>query len=183
MNFRENYLNSVQSEFHRYKSLGEKTFDQLTDEEIHWKHTATHNSIAIIVKHIVGNMLSRWTNFLTEDGEKTWRNRDTEFDGPYASKAEMLVAWEKGWNCLFAALESIDNYTFDSKVKIRNEDHTVIEAINRQLAHYPSHIGQILFLGKMIKGQDWNSLSIPKGESEAFNKNMFGQAPNPNLFL
>ncbi|TMU56018.1 DUF1572 family protein [Flagellimonas algicola] len=174
MNFQENYLKSVRSEFLRYKSLGEKTFDQLSEEEIHWKYADSDNSIAIIVKHIVGNMLSRWTNFLTEDGEKTWRNRDTEFEGPYTSKSEMLDAWEKGWDCLFAALDGIDNTNFNSKVKIRNEDHSIIEAINRQLAHYPSHVGQILFLGKMIKQQDWVSLSIPKGQSEAFNKKMFG---------
>lgn len=174
MNFEENYLKSVRSEFLRYKSLGEKTFGQLTEEEIHWKYAESDNSIAIIVKHIVGNMLSRWTNFLTEDGEKTWRNRDTEFEGTYASKSEMLDAWERGWDCLFGALDSIDKSNFDSKVKIRNKDHSIIEAINRQLAHYPSHVGQILFLGKMIKQQDWVSLSIPKGQSEAFNKKMFG---------
>ena len=174
MNFLETYLKSVRAEFLRHKSLGEKTFDQLSEEEIHWKYSDSDNSVAIIVKHIVGNMLSRWTNFLTEDGEKTWRNRDTEFERPYASKSEMLEAWEKGWDCLFTALDSIDNTNVDSKVKIRNEDHSVIEAINRQLAHYPSHIGQILFLGKMIKQQDWISLSIPKGQSEAFNKKMFG---------
>ena len=174
MNFQENYLKSVRKEFSRYKSMGEKTFDQLTDEEIHWKYVDSDNSIAIIVKHIVGNMLSRWTNFLTEDGEKTWRNRETEFEAPYASKSEMLNAWEKGWNCLFAALDNIDSSNFDSKIKIRNEDHSIVEAVNRQLAHYPSHVGQIVFLGKMIKGADWASLSIPKGQSEAFNKKMFG---------
>ncbi len=174
MNFQENYLQSVRSEFHRYKSMGENTFNQLTEEEIHWRSTETDNSIAIIVKHIVGNMLSRWTNFLVEDGEKTWREREMEFEAPYTSKSKMLVSWEKGWNCLFDALDGIDNSNFNCKVKIRNEDHTIVEAINRQLAHYPSHIGQIVFLGKTIKGQDWISLSIPKGESVAFNKRMFG---------
>ncbi|MCL6266443.1 DUF1572 family protein [Flagellimonas myxillae] len=174
MDFQEDYLQSVKKEFNRYKSMGEKTFAQLADDDIHWTYTKEDNSIAIIVKHIVGNMLSRWTNFLTEDGEKTWRNRDTEFETPYASKKEMLIAWEKGWACLFRALNSIDRTNFDSKVKIRNEEHSIIQAINRQLGHYPSHIGQIVFIGKMIKKADWQSLSIPKGQSEAFNKKMFG---------
>nr|WP_299383574.1 DUF1572 domain-containing protein [Allomuricauda sp.] len=174
MDFQENYLQSVMYEFKRYKSMGEKTFAQLSDDDIHWTYAENDNSIAIIVKHIVGNMLSRWTNFLTEDGEKSWRNRDTEFEGSYTSRSEMMEAWERGWNCLFDAMNSIDESNFDKKVKIRNKDHTIVEAINRQLAHYPSHIGQIVFLGKMLKGADWNSLSIPKGQSEAFNKKMFG---------
>ncbi|MCL6275345.1 DUF1572 domain-containing protein [Muricauda sp. 2012CJ35-5] len=174
MNFIEHYLSNVKKEFHRYKTMGEKTFAQLSEEDIHWKYTEEDNSVAIIVKHIVGNMLSRWTNFLTEDGEKSWRHRDTEFEAPYASKDEMLKAWEKGWNCLFEALDQINASNFDQKVKIRNEEHSVVEAVNRQLAHYPSHVGQIVFIGKMILGADWQSLSIPKGESEAFNKRMFG---------
>ena len=175
MNFSENYLSSVKFEFHRYKTMGEKTFVQLSEDDIHWKHQETDNSIAIIVKHIVGNMLSRWTHFLTEDGEKTWRNREMEFEAPYSSKKDMLTAWEKGWKCLFDALESITSSNFDSKVKIRNEEHTIIEAINRQLAHYSSHVGQLVFIGKMIKGSDWVSLSIPKGGSNAFNQKMFGK--------
>jgi hypothetical protein len=174
MNFQENYLKNVVFEFKRYKTMGDKTFAQLSDKEIHWKYQATDNSIAIIVKHIVGNMLSRWTNFLTEDGEKSWRNREMEFEKPYASKVEMMAAWERGWECLFKALNSIDSSNFETKIKIRNKEHTLIEAINRQLAHYPSHVGQLAFLGKMIKGSDWISLSIPKGGSSSFNKKMFG---------
>lgn len=174
MNFQENYLKNVVFEFHRYKTMGDKTFAQLNDEDILWKFTQTDNSISIIVKHIVGNMLSRWTNFLTEDGEKLWRNREMEFEGPYTSKIEMITAWEKGWKCLFNALGSIDHASFETKIRIRDEEHTAIEAINRQLAHYCSHVGQIVFLGKMIKGSDWISLSIPKGSSEMFNKKMFG---------
>ena len=111
-------------------------------------------------------MLSRWTNFLTEDGEKTWRNRDTEFEGEYGNpKPKCLEAWEKGWKCLFDALESVNSTNFDTKVKIRTEEHTIIEAVNRQLAHYASHVGQIAFVGRMIKEDDWVSLSIPKGGS------------------
>ncbi|SHG96323.1 DUF1572 family protein [Flagellimonas flava] len=174
MSFQTDYMKSVRFEFERYKSLGEKTFAQLTDEEIHRKYADTDNSIAIIVKHMVGNMLSRWTNFLTEDGEKTWRDREMEFEAPYASKPEMLAAWKNGWDCLFEALDSVNASNFNTKVKIRNQEHSIIEAVNRQLAHYSSHVGQLVFLGKMIKGKSWISLSIPKGGSEAFNRKMFG---------
>ncbi|NAY93200.1 DUF1572 domain-containing protein [Muricauda sp. JGD-17] len=175
MNFQQNYLSNIQFEFQRYKTLGDKTFEQLSERDICWQYQESDNSIAIIVKHLVGNMLSRWTNFLTEDGEKTWREREMEFEGPYSSKAEMLSEWEKGWQCLFDALEEVNTSNFDAKIKIRDEEHTIIEALNRQLAHYASHVGQIVFLGKMIRGKEWISLSIPKGGSEAFNKKMFGK--------
>ncbi len=177
MNFQENYLKSVVFEFQRYKSMGDKTLAQLSEEEIDWqfKESDNSNSISIIVKHLWGNMLSRWTNFLTEDGEKTWRNREAEFEGTFTSKKEMLTAWEEGWNCVFDALKGINSSNFDTKVKIRNQDHTIVEAINRQLAHYASHVGQMVYLGKMIKGDDWVSLSIPKGGTDAFNKKMFGK--------
>ena len=174
MEFQKNYLSNVLFEFHRYKTLGDKTFAQLSEKDLHWQYSETDNSIAIIVKHMVGNMLSRWTHFLTEDGEKSWRNREMEFEAPYASKAEMLIAWEQGWQCLFDALETVNASNFGNKITIRGEEHTIVEAINRQLAHYSSHVGQIVFLGKMIKGADWTSLSIPKGDSEAFNRKMFG---------
>lgn len=174
MGFQENYLKSVLFEFQRYKSMGDKTFAQISDDDIHWKYTETDNSIAVIIKHMVGNMLSRWTNFLTEDGEKSWRERDLEFEGSYISKAEMMTAWEKGWKCLFDALSQIDATNFQNKITIRGEEHTIVEAINRQLAHYASHVGQIVFIGRMIKGSEWTSLSIPKGASKAFNKKMFG---------
>jgi len=175
MDFQEDYLSNVQFEFHRYKTMGDKTFAQILDADIHWKFSDSDNSIAIIVKHMVGNMLSRWTNFLTEDGEKPWRERDLEFEKPYSEKAEMIAAWEKGWQCLFGALDSINSTNFENKIQIRNEEHSIVEAINRQLAHYASHVGQIVFIGRMIKGSDWDSLSIPKGESNAFNKKMFGK--------
>ncbi|MEW2923017.1 DUF1572 family protein [Muricauda sp. ANG21] len=175
MNFQENYLSNVIFEFHRYKTMGDKTFAQLTDEDILWTHSQTDNSIAIIVKHMVGNMLSRWTNFWMEDGEKPWRNREVEFEAPYTTKNEMLDAWEKGWKCLFDALEKMKTLDFEAKIKIRKEEHTLVEAVNRQLAHYASHVGQLVFIGKMIKGAQWKSLSIPKGASETFNKKMFGE--------
>ncbi len=178
MNFQENYLTNIKFEFQRYKALGDKTFEQLTEEDIHWKYAEADNSIAIIVKHLSGNMLSRWTNFLVEDGEKTWRNREMEFEEPYTSKTDMISAWNQGWECVFDALKTINESNFDTKVKIRGEEHTIVEAANRQLGHYASHVGQIVFLGKMIRGEDWKSLSIPKGGSEAFNKKMFGKPNN-----
>jgi hypothetical protein len=113
---------------------------------------------------------------LTEDGEKPWRNRETEFENPYPTKKEMQLAWDKGWQCLFDALESIDATNFDTKINIRGQKHTIVEAVNRQLAHYASHVGQIVLLGKMIKGPEWESLSIPKGGSEAFNQKLFGKS-------
>lgn len=165
-----NYLKSVVNRFETYKSLGEKTFIQLSEEDIHWQYNEASNSIAITVKHIVGNMLSRFTNFLTEDGEKSWRHRDTEFEDPYSSKSEMMEAWEKGWQCVFDAIQPLNEDMLEKTVLIRNEEHTIIEALNRQLAHYAYHIGQIVYVARILKGNDWKSLSIPKGKSEEFNK-------------
>jgi len=169
------YLPSIIKQFEYYKGLGEKTINQLSDENIHWQYNYESNSIATICKHIVGNMLSRWTNFLTEDGEKTWRKRDQEFEDTYKNKAELLCAWEEGWNCLFDAIKPIKESQLEDIIYIRNQGHTVTEALNRQLAHYASHVGQIMFLGKMIKGKDWQSLSIPKGESISYNQEKFAQ--------
>lgn len=173
MNLPENYLESALFEFGRYKSLGDKTFAQLNDEDILWQYADTDNSISQIVKHLSGNLLSRWTNFLAEDGEKAWGDRDKEFENPFTAKTKMLAAWEKGWQCLVNALALVNENNFDSIIKIRNEEHTILEAINRQLAHYAKHVGQIVLLGKMIKGENWVSLSIPKGKSQIFNKEMF----------
>jgi hypothetical protein len=173
MNLQAAYLKSILFEYQRYKSLGDKTFVQLNDADIHWKYENTGNSIAVIVKHLSGNMLSRWTNFFSEDGEKTWRNRDSEFEDSYKTKEEMLDAWEKGWNCFFDAIQDINEENFTNTIKIRNEPHSILQALNRQLAHYSYHIGQIVLLGKTIKGENWVSLSIPKGQSEAFNLKKF----------
>lgn len=175
MTFFEDFMASAKMEFNRYKTLGEKTFEQLTDNEILWSPTHNDNSIAIIVKHLSGNMLSRWTNFLSEDGEKPWRKRDTEFENPPKDKKELLQTWHRGWQCLFDALDTLNADNFNGKVKIRGEAHSVIQAIHRQMAHYASHVGQIVLLGKTIKGDAWQSLSIPKGDSESFNQNMLGQ--------
>lgn len=170
------YLSSVLHQFQFYKSLGDKTFAQLDDEKLFWQYNEESNSIANIIKHVSGNMLSRWTNFLTEDGEKSWRNRDEEFETFKTSKEELIQIWEKGWTCLFEALASLKEEDLDRTILIRNEAHTVTEAINRQLAHYPYHIGQIVFIGKMCSRETWNSLSIPKGNSVAFNQEKFGES-------
>ncbi|RMG82503.1 MAG: DUF1572 domain-containing protein [Bacteroidetes bacterium] len=171
----DNYLDSIRKLFLYYKTLGERTFDQLAPEDLFWQFNPESNSIAIIVQHLWGNMLSRWTDFLTADGEKPWRNRDAEFEPNIQSAAEMRDKWEAGWKVLFEALDQLHKDNLHSLVYIRNEGHTVVEALNRQLAHYASHIGQIVYIGRMIKGKDWQSLSIPKGASKAFNAEKFAR--------
>jgi hypothetical protein len=138
----QGYLESVKAQFKHYKTIGEKTFDQLDEADLFWQYNEEFNSVAIVVKHIWGNMMSRWTDFLTTDGEKEWRKRDEEFESDIKTKDEMLNKWNQGWNCLFTALDSISQEDLDSKVLyIRNEGHSITEAINRQLAHYPYYIG------------------------------------------
>lgn len=154
-----------------YKDLGDKTFEQLNEWDFHYQPNDESNSIAVIIQHMAGNMLSRWTNFLTEDGEKEWRQRDDEFAVHEYNKQQLLELWEKGWNCFFTALESLKKKDLKKTVHIRKEPLTVIDAINRQLAHYPYHIGQIIYIAKIIKNTNWKNLSIPKGESQAYNSN------------
>ncbi|MGN6647223.1 MAG: DUF1572 domain-containing protein [Cytophaga sp.] len=170
-----NYLESARKQFEYYKLLGDKTFAQLSDEQLYWQYNADSNSVAIIVKHLWGNMLSRWTDFLTTDGEKEWRNRDAEFETENKSRAALLAKWNEGWNCLFNALNQLSEEDLEKIIYIRNQGHTVMEAINRQLAHYPYHVGQIVFLGKMLCGEKWQSLSIPKGNSATYNAEKFSQ--------
>lgn len=167
------YQSSILKQFQYYKSLGDKTFEQLSFEELKKTPNEDTNNIIVIVKHIVGNMLSRWTDFLTEDGEKAWRNRDREFEDTYASKEEMVFEWHKGWTCLFNAIDALNTNDLESIIYIRNQGHTVVEGINRQLAHYAYHIGQIVFIGKMTKQNKWKSLSIPKGASSNYNTDKF----------
>ncbi|EDP70077.1 hypothetical protein FBALC1_11107 [Flavobacteriales bacterium ALC-1] len=167
------YLISVIKQFEYYKSLGDKTITQISFNKLQKEFAEDSNSISIIVKHIVGNMLSRWTNFLTEDGEKTWRKRDEEFKDTYTSKEELIDSWNKGWDCLFDAIRPLSTSDLNKIIHIRNQGHTITEAINRQMMHYAYHVGQIVFLGKLIKGSEWQSLSIPKGKSKAYNKNKF----------
>jgi len=161
-----------------YKELGDKTFVQLSEEEIFWQYNEESNSVAVIVKHIAGNMLSRWTNFLQEDGEKGWRNRDSEFVNTFRTKAKVLEYWEKGWKCLLEALEQISEENISYTIYIRNEPHSVLDAVLRQLAHYPYHIGQIIYIAKMLKNGDWKTLSIAKNKSSEFNKMMTEKSGN-----
>lgn len=163
--------------FQYYKSLGDQSFGQLSDEQIFWQYNDESNSIAVIVKHIAGNMLSRWTNFLTEDGEKTWRNRDGEFINTFKTKQEILEYWEKGWKCLFDALDQVNDANLYSTIYIRGEVHTVLDAMVRQVAHYPYHIGQIVYIAKMMKNDDWKTLSIERNRSKEFNNEMKEKFP------
>lgn len=179
---KNNNFPGIIKQFEYYKLLGEKTFNQLPDDGLFWQYNEESNSIAIIVKHLWGNMLSRWTNFLTSDGEKEWRNRDAEFENNIQLKSELLEKWEEGWNCLFEALNSLNNEDLGKSIFIRNQEHTVTEAINRQLAHYAYHIGQIVFIGKMICSENWKSLSIPKGKSQVYNSQKFSMSKNKGHF-
>jgi hypothetical protein len=163
------YISSVKNQFTQYKSLGEKAIAQIPDEKINWQYNPETNSIVIIVKHLSGNMLSRFTDFFTSDGEKKWRNRDGEFENETLSRGQLMALWNKGWNCLFTVLNGLSAEDLSKKVMIRNEEHTVMEAINRQLTHYASHIGQIIFIGKMVCDYEWKTLSVPRNASIAFN--------------
>jgi hypothetical protein len=169
------YLESAIKQFEYYKQLGEKTFDQLRDEQLFLQHNAESNSVATIVKHLHGNMVSRWTDFLTADGEKEWRKREAEFDNDIHTREEMLRLWNEGWNCLFNAIRPLSEEQLETIIYIRNQGHTVMEAINRQLAHYPYHVGQIVYIGKMYSDSNWQSLSIPRGGTNAYNAQKFAQ--------
>jgi hypothetical protein len=161
------YLNSVIKRFENYRELGEKAFEQLSDEHFQIEPDSESNSIAVIIQHMHGNMLSRWTNFLTEDGEKTWRERDEEFEKHSFSRSELMIKWEEGWNLLSNTLESVNEADLLKTIYIRNEPLTVIDAINRQLAHYSYHVGQIVYLGRWMKKDEWKSLSIPKKKASS----------------
>lgn len=169
------YLISAVKQFQYYKALGEKTFDQLSDEQLFWQPGEESNSAATIVKHLWGNMMSRWTDFLATDGEKEWRNREEEFENDIQTREEMMHKWTEGWNCLFNALESINEKDIDSIIYIRNQGHTITDAVNRQLCHYAYHVGQIVFIGKMLRNEKWKSLSIPRGNTEAYNAEKFSR--------
>jgi hypothetical protein len=214
------YLNSAKQQFQYYKQLGDKTMAQLNDEQLFWQYNDASNSIAVMAKHLWGNMMSRWTDFLTTDGEKDFRQRDEEFElrvGPSLqgvdtdnaegvdndaegvnniaegvnniaegvdehSRAVITEKWEEGWVCLFTALDSINEDNFDTTIYIRNQGHSIPEAINRQMMHYAYHVGQMVYLGRMMKGEDWQSLSIPKGNSKAYNAEKFSQEKGKRHF-
>lgn len=171
----ENYLESVKKQFLYYKTIADKAMEQLEPNQLFITANEDSNSIAMIIQHMSGNMLSRWTDFLTTDGEKEWRKRDDEFEETINTKDELMKAWDKGWDCFFAALNSLTPDQLETIIYIRNEGHTVIEAINRQLAHYPYHIGQIVFYAKMLKQTEWNTLSIAKNKSNSYNADKFSK--------
>ena len=176
------YLESVKKLFLYYKTLAEKAIEQLEPEQLFVSTNEDTNSIATIIKHLSGNMLSRWTDFLTTDGEKEWRNRDGEFENDIQTKEEIIKLWDKGWDCFFDALNSLQPDQLSQIIYIRNEGHTVMEAINRQLAHYPYHVGQIIFYAKQLKNNNWKSLSIPKNKSNSYNAEKFAQEKNIKNF-
>ncbi|MEH7512698.1 DUF1572 family protein [Gottfriedia acidiceleris] len=166
MSIAKQFLSNSLKEFKGIKKLGDRSMDQLNNEELHLQPSSESNSISIIVKHLRGNMISRWTDFLTTDGEKPWRNRDVEFEGIYQSKDELLADWNKGWNVVFNTIENLQEEL--KTIKIRGEDHTVLQAIHRQISHYGYHIGQIVYIAKLIKNDEFKSLSILKGKSQEF---------------
>lgn len=174
------YIDSIKKRFLYYKNLGDKTFEQLTDEQIFWQYNEESNSIATIVKHVSGNMISRWTNFLTEDGEKPWRNRDSEFENSLKNKTDVIELWENGWRVFLDALSEINEQNLESTIYIRGEAHSVLDAVNRQLAHYPYHIGQMVYIAKMLKNNDWKTLSIARNTSEDFNQKILENSENEN---
>lgn len=178
---KSNYIESVIKQFEYYKMLGDNTFSQISEDQLFWQYNSDSNSIAIIVKHLWGNMLSRWTDFLTTDGEKEWRDRDAEFNSDISTKKELLDKWEEGWGLFLNTLKSLKEEDLEKTIYIRNQGHTVLEAINRQLAHYPYHVGQLVFIGKML-AEHWNSLSIPKGSSIEYNADKFSQPKQKQHF-
>ena len=170
LEFTTSYIEDAIAVFRYYKKLAERAMEQVTDEQLFETLDHEANSIAIIVKHVVGNMRSRWSDFLTTDGEKPNRNRDGEFVDPPATRAALLAEWESGWDCLFGAISPLTDADLGRKVTIRGEAHSVMQAVNRQLAHYPHHVGQIVLLAKHFACDGWQSLSVPRNRSAEFNQ-------------
>ncbi len=180
MTLTQAFLPAIIKRFTTYKELGDKTFEQLDDQDFFFLPSSESNSIAIIIQHMYGNLMSRFTNFLTEDGEKEWRNRDAEFELMKTTRQDLLSFWEAGWKQVFNALKNLKEEDLVKTIFIRSEPLLVFDALLRQLAHYPYHVGQIVYIGKLLKNEKWKSLSIPKNESEAFNKQMKNQKNVPN---
>jgi hypothetical protein len=170
--FSTSHLKDSIGVFHYYKKLAEQAMAQAPDDALFTILDPESNSIAVVVKHLAGNMRSRWTDFLTSDGEKADRNRDSEFEFPPSTRAELMTLWEAGWNHLFGTLGSLTDADLTRTVTIRGEPHSVLQAINRQLAHYPYHVGQIVYLARHFASHHWTSLTIPRGQSAAFNASM-----------
>ncbi len=165
-----NFLESTRALFRYYRLLGEKALEQVSEADINRQPNEQSNSIAVLVKHLWGNMRSRFTDFLTTDGEKPWRRREAEFDNDIHSMEELRNKWKEGWDCLFQALDALTEQDLQRTVYIRNQGHTVLEALQRQLTHYAYHVGQLVYLARMWRGAEWQSLSIPRGKTEEFNQ-------------
>ena len=170
LRFTTSYAADSLTLFRYYKGLVERALAQLSDEQLVAVLDGQANSIAVIVKHMTGNMRSRFTDFLTSDGEKPGRDRDAEFEDPPGSRAELMALWEEGWQCVFTAIEPITEADLQRSITIRGEAHSVMQAINRQVAHYSYHCGQIVLLAKHFKGGQWQTLSIPRRKSAEFNR-------------
>jgi hypothetical protein len=170
LKFTTSYIEDALAIFRQYKLLAERAMQQVSDEQLFASLDDESNSIAIIVKHITGNMRSRWTDFLTTDGEKPARNRDSEFIDPTTNRNALMRDWDEGWACLFRAIEPLTDADLGRTVTIRGEAHSVMQAINRQLAHYPMHVGQIVLLAKHYAGEKWQTLSVPRNRSAEFNR-------------
>ena len=168
--FSTSYLKDSVVIFHNCKTLAERAMEQVTDEQLGTALDSEMNSIALIVKHMAGNMRSRWVDFLTSDGEKPDRKRDTEFEEPPRTRAELMKLWQNGWDCVFNAITPLSDADLDRTITIRGEAHSVMQAINRQIAHYSYHCGQIVFLAKHLQANQWKSLSVPRGKSEEVNQ-------------
>jgi hypothetical protein len=169
LEFTSSYIKESDSILHHYKRLAERAIAQVPDEALNLTLDPESNSIATIMRHLSGNMRSRWTDFLTTDGEKSFRNRDAEFDSPGQTRAEMIEAWEIGWKCVFDTLASLSDSDLGRRITIRNEPHSVMQAINRHIVHLSYHTGQIVFLAKHIMSNDWKTLTIPRGKSAEYN--------------
>jgi len=168
----EGFLQQAFKRLEGYKQMADKAIAQLSSEQLFKQTAAGSNSIAVIMRHMSGNMESRWTNFLTEDGEKPWRNRDEEFNPPTEDLQSLLMGWDKGWTCLLGTLKRLSAEDLEKTIQIRGETHTVYEAIIRQLMHYSSHVGQIIYVAKWQKGAAWQPLTIARNQSQAFNESM-----------
>lgn len=175
LEFTTSYLKDALALFGYYKKLGERAMEQVSDQQLFEVLDEEMNSIAVIVKHMCGNMRSRWTDFLTSDGEKPDRNRDTEFVDPPDTRDGVMKLWEQGWGCVFAALKPLGDTDLERRVTIRGEDHSVMQAVNRQLAHYAYHCGQMVFLAKHFQYADWKSLSVPRNKSAEFNRRVLSK--------
>jgi len=176
MSIGNTFLQSAIKRVRYYKLLGDQTIEQLSDAEMHVQPNPASNNMAMLIQHMAGNMLSRSTDFLQSDGEKDWRNRDAEFEDSNLDKDGLVALWEKGWKCFLDTLESLNEDDLLKTIRIRSEQLSVIDAINRQLAHYPCHVGQMIYLGKIIRDEEWKNLSIAKGNSAEFNRQMWAKS-------